>query len=635
MLDAMRRGAVNWFAKGLLVLLVVAFAVWGVGDVVRNAGRGTLATIGSTTISSDEFRQAYQEEMASYARRIGRRLTPEQAKMLGVEQRALSRLIGAAAIEAHARDIGLSISDKGVADLIRQEPAFQGPDGKFNQRNFEGYLRQIGMSEQRFVFERRKEEIRDQITDSLLGSVTVPTPLIELLHAYREETRVIEMITPDYAKLVKLPEPDEAKLKAHYEQNKSQFMTPELRKINLLNLSRDIIKARITVADADVQAFYDADKGKYNVPERRKVQQIPFPDKAAADKAYAELSKAKDFKEAATKLGFKESDYELGLLAKRDMIDSKVADAAFALKANELSKPVEGQFSIVLVRVTEITPGKQKPLAEVKAEIVDALKNERAAEEIRTLHDKVEDAKGAGKLLKEIGSELNIPFVENIETDRAAKTADGKTAIEGAEGQRIAQAAFAASQGIETDAVELSDGGYAWFDLTAITPSKQKPFEDVQADVMTRVKDEERRREIANLAAKFAERLNAGESMDAIAKEAGAKIEKSTPFNRATSPHGVPQAAVQQAFATAKGRATSALNTEGNARVVLKVIEVTPAPAATPEQVERLKADLSRQMQSDALAQYVSGLQTKLGLKINEAAVRKALGEAGGEAQPE
>ena len=444
------------------------------------------------------------------------------------------------------------------------------------------------------------------------------------------------MITPDYAKLVKLAEPDDAKLKAHYEQNKAQFMTPELRKINLLSLSREVIKSRITVSDADVQAYYDADKGKFNVPERRKIQQIPFPDKAAAEKAYAELSKAKDFKEAATKLGFKESDYELGVFAKRDMIDTKIADAAFALKANELSKLVEGQFSIVLVRVSEITPGKQRPLAEVKAEIVDALKTERSSEEIRALHDKIEDAKGAGKLLKEIGAELNVPYVEGVETDRAGKTLDGKPAIEGAEAQRIAQAAFAASQGIETEAVELSDGGYAWFDLTAVTPAKQKPFDEVKADVVTRVKDEERRREITAIAAKFVERLNAGESMDVIAKEAGAKIEKSTPFNRATSPQGVPQGAVQQAFATPKGRATSALTTDGNARVVLKVVDVTPAPPPTPEQTERLKGDLVRQMQSDALAQYVSGLQVKLGLKINEAAVRQALGEAGGEqSQPE
>ena len=101
MLDAMRRGAVNWLAKVLLGLLIVAFALWGVADVFRNYGRGTLARIGNTEISVDEYRQAYQEEMASISRRLGgRRLTAEQAKMLGVEQRTLSRLIGTAAIDS-------------------------------------------------------------------------------------------------------------------------------------------------------------------------------------------------------------------------------------------------------------------------------------------------------------------------------------------------------------------------------------------------------------------------------------------------------------------------------------------------------------------------------------------------------
>ena len=105
MLDSLRRGAVNWFAKGLLGLLVIAFAVWGIGDVIRNVGRGTLATIGGPQITVDEYRQAYQDEMASLTRRFGRRLTTEQAKLLGVEQRALARLISAAAIDHHARDL--------------------------------------------------------------------------------------------------------------------------------------------------------------------------------------------------------------------------------------------------------------------------------------------------------------------------------------------------------------------------------------------------------------------------------------------------------------------------------------------------------------------------------------------------
>ena len=72
MLDAMRRGAVNWLAKILLGLLIVAFALWGVADVFRNYGRGTLARLGNTEISVDEYRQAYQEEMASITPPPGR-----------------------------------------------------------------------------------------------------------------------------------------------------------------------------------------------------------------------------------------------------------------------------------------------------------------------------------------------------------------------------------------------------------------------------------------------------------------------------------------------------------------------------------------------------------------------------------
>jgi len=90
MLDAMRRGALNWLSKILLALLVVAFAVWGVADVFRGYGRGTLARIGNTEISVDEYRQAYQDELGSIQRRMGgRRLTSEQAKLLGIEQRTL------------------------------------------------------------------------------------------------------------------------------------------------------------------------------------------------------------------------------------------------------------------------------------------------------------------------------------------------------------------------------------------------------------------------------------------------------------------------------------------------------------------------------------------------------------------
>jgi peptidyl-prolyl cis-trans isomerase D len=202
--------------------------------------------------------------------------------------------MGAAAIDNHTRELHLSLSEQGIADIIRDDPAFHGPNGQFSRTAFQAYLRQNGYSEGRYLYDRRKEEVRDQLTDTLLGGLAPPQLVLDLLHRYREETRVIAHFTPDYDKLVKVAEPDETKLREHFEQNKRQYVTPELRKINVLLLTRDAVKARTAVADDEVKAAYEAEKEKYNVPEKRRVLQLPFKDKAAAEKAYADLAKAKN-----------------------------------------------------------------------------------------------------------------------------------------------------------------------------------------------------------------------------------------------------------------------------------------------------------------------------------------------------
>jgi peptidyl-prolyl cis-trans isomerase D len=626
MLDQLRRGAVGWLAKILLGLLIVAFALWGIGDVFRGYGRGTVARVGGIEISTDEYRLAYQNELDAISRRFGRRLSAEQAKLLGVEQRALSRLMAAAAIDGHARELHLALSEQGIADIIRDDPTFRGPDGQFSRTALQSYLRQNGYSEGRYLHERRKEEVRDQLTDTLVAGVEPPQALLDSLHRFRGETRVIAYFTPDYDKLIKPAQPDEAKLREHYEQNKRQYVTPELRKINVLLLTRDAAKARTTVTEEEAKAAYEAEKEKFDIPEKRRIQQLSFPDKAAAEKAYAELSKAKSFKDAVTKLGIKESDIDLGLVSRSGLIDPKIAEAAFALQKDTLSKPVEGQFATVLLRVGEIVPGKKRTFEDVKAEIRERLADERAGQEIQALHEKVENERSAGKPLKEIGEQLSLAYREIADIDRSGKGADGKPLGDLPEAAKVGQAAFAGAQGLEAEATELDDGGYVWVDIVGVTPEKQKPFEAVEAEVKTAYLEAERTREIAALAAKYVERLRGGETLEALAKELGAKVEKTNPVTRNTSPQGLTQNAVQQAFALAKGGATAALAADGKARTILSVADIIPAPPATAEETARLKTELARQMQTDILAQYIGALEKRFGASINEPTLRQIVG---------
>lgn len=624
----MRRGVSNIFTKFLLALLIVAFAIWGIGDVVRRSGQGAVATVGKTQIRSEEFRQAYEDEMQSVARRLGRKLTPEQAKILGIEQRALARLIGFASLDLHANALGLAVSDNIVANIVRGDPAFE-VGGQFSPQRFRQLLSQYGYaSEAQYIQARRRDILREQLTETLGAGLVPQATLLDAMLRYRDETRVVEFVAPDYQKLIKKAEPTDSQLREFYEQNLRQYIALEQRKANVLLLSRAEALSRTPITDEEVKAAYEATKATFNVPEKRKIAQFTFPDKAAADKAYAELSKAKNFDEAAEKLGFPAADVDLGLLTRAEMIDPKIAEVAFSLKKNELSQPVQGQFSVALVRVTDIQGGKQRTFDEVKPEIRERLAGERVGQRVAELHDKADAERAKGKPLKDIAEQLKLPFIEIAGITRLGKTNDGKTVIDHADAGRIAEALFEATPGVETETLELTDSGYAWYELVSVTPERQKTFEEVKEEVRNNYLEAEKRKAIIALAAKQVARLEAGEKLEAIVKDlGGAKIERTAAIKRTDAPPaGLPAAGVQQAFAMPKGGAAQVPTQDGAAQVIIRVADIIAAPPATPERTEALKAELAKQVRVDLLEQYVSGLRTRYGYTVNEKLLKQALG---------
>jgi peptidyl-prolyl cis-trans isomerase D len=631
MLDAMRRGVTNILVKILLGLLIVAFALWGVPEfVARNPWQSNaVATVGKKEISIDDFKRAYQEEMETITRRLGRTPTPDEANLLGVVQRTLLRLTGVAALDLHAKNLGVTATNEIVAQFIRGDnPSVIGPDGRTDMSKYAQVIRQAGYtSVQAYEDARRRDLERQQLVETL-GAWTMPQQfLVDALYRYRNEARVIEHVTPVFSKLT-IPEPSEDRLKEYFEQNKGQYVALEERKANLLLVPRDAALSRVKITDEEVKAAYDAAKTSYDVPEKRRVAQMTFPDKAAAEKAYAELSKAKDFNEAAAKAGFPATDIDLGLLTRAEMIDPKIADAAFSLKKGELSRPVEGQFSVVLLRVSEIEGGKQRSFDEVKAEIRDNIAAERVGQQLQSLHEKIEEGRAKGTPLKEIAEALNLPFQEIAAINRTGKTDDGKAVIAHADAGRIAEAFFAATPGVETDIIELSDGGYAWFDLLGVTPQRPREFDEVKAQVRTSLLDEERRKEIASQVAKEIDGLKPDEGLERIAKTLGGKIERTKPIKRLAEapPAGLTAPLLQQAFTMAKGGVASMPTADGKSRTIFRVADVIAAPSPTEEEGAALKTDLTRQMRIDLIDQYVGGLRTHYGYTVDQKKLVEALG---------
>lgn len=625
MLDALRRSTAGWLAKGLLFLLMISFAVWGIADVFRGYGQGTLATVGKTEISEDAFRQAYQAQLDEIRRRFGGRITAEQARQFGLDQQVLARLIGAAAIDAHADELDLGLSEAAVVEEVRRDPVFRGSDGQFNRFAFDSLLQQVGYTERSYLAVRRRDEVREQLTSALATATVVPSTLLEMLHKFREETRTVSHFTIDAATSVVVGEPDASQLQNTYETNKNRFIVPETRSIVALVLTPEELTKNIDISESDIAAAYEADKEQYVIAERRRVQQIAFPDRASAQAAAEAIRNGQAFMDAAAAAGAKESDVELGLLARRDLIDPAVADAAFSLERDQVSGVIEGRFATVLVRVTEIEEGRQKPLEEVRAEIRDRIAHERAVNEAQQLHDKVEDLRGAGKSLKEIAAELKIALIEAPAVTRNGHTPEGKPAFADRIAARLGEAAFAGQVGMDNDAIELPDG-YAWVEVLAVTPERQRTFEEVKSEVGKLWSEIERRRLLSELGAKLAERASAGESLETLAAEVSGRVETSGPFKRYGGQPGLPETAVSQAFVTAKGRAVSVETQDRSSHLVLLVTDMTIPPPPTEAELSRLRNDIAQQMRNDMLAEYIGALEARYGVQINQQAVRRVTG---------
>ncbi len=625
MLEALRKSITGIMAKALIALLVLSFAVWGIADVITGVSRTSIASVGDKEIGVFEFRRQYQDQVDAVSAQFGRRLTPQQARAFGVEGQVLSTMIGSRAVDTHAEGLKLSITEKAVENDVRSDPLFQ-EGGNFSPDRLATLLSRVDMTESQFFAARRSDLVRDQLTSSLLENVMPPQALVDIFRTFQEEKRRVRYFIIDPKTAVKLEAPKEEDLRKAYEAAKSQYMSDEYRQVEIMMLTADDAKKRLTITEDQLKERYERDKLSYSVPELRRVLQISFADKATADKARAEMAGGKDFLEVAKASGATESDVDLGQVSKDKLIDPKIAETAFSLEKDKISEAVEGRFATVLLKVTDIKPGNVPTFEEIKDKVRDSIASRLAPGEIRVLHDQVDDNRLAGKALKDIAQLLNLTLKEIPAIARDGNAPDGKPALTSPDQAKILNNAFESDVGVENEVVELADGGYAWVRVLKVEKPKQKPFEDVKSDVEKDWRDKQTRAELAKLAQEYVKKIKDGTAFEEVAKAGGGEVKTTPEFKRVDSLPDLSAGAVTRAFTLDKGVPASAATVDGTSRVVFEVAEIIPPGEAKAEDKTKLTDEISRQMRTDVVAQYVAALRNRQGVQVNQALIDQTVG---------
>jgi len=625
MLQSIRSKATSWVIKILFGILIVSFAIWGIGDILRGPGEeATVAQVGDIAISARELRAEFRTQIDRLRPVFGGNLDVEKAKQLGLLDRTLETLIERAVLQEELKHLGITVPEDTLRRQIASIPAFRNQAGLFDPQRFAAALRQSNMTEAGFVATLKQDMARAQFMGSIGLGVESPSALTDLLFRYREEKRVADYVLVEAAQMPAPPAPDEAEARAYLEKHKERFSTPEYRAVDLVRVDAAAVMAGFKPDEARLKEVYEQRLNEFKKPERRAVLQMALKDEETAKRAKEELAKGKDFLAVAKEIaGQDEGTTRLGDLAQADL-PPDIAGPVFALAQGAASDPVKTAFGWNLFAVEKIEPAHTQTLEQARAKLTADLARDAAAGTITKIANKFEDERAGGASVAEAAERTGLKPVRIAAVARDGNGPDGKPAeglpAPGAGLAEIVKTIFEAPVNADAPSLELPDGGAVFVRVTAVTPPAVKPFDQVKDALVQALAAEARLKEAEKAAQAIVDKVKSGRLLPSAAE--GRKVETTKPFtrdDRGAFGRNAPSLA-QNVFKLKPGEPTMALAPGGYLVAVLKQVDAVD-PAADKAAAERVRGELRQAIANDLYAQLGQALRQRIGVEVKQSVV--------------
>lgn len=620
MLQLIRSKVTSVFVKILFVMLIVSFAIWGIGDVFFGSPAGKVAiSVGKET----RFTTAEVADQFETARRsLGIPLTVQQALQLGMLDQVVRNMETEGLMQEAVHSLDLSVGTAHVADYVRSQ--FVDQTGQFDRARYQTFLANKGWSEEEFIRRLRQDFARRQLVDALTAADTAPDAVVDRLFAYRQERRVAQVVAIPAAAIPEPDAPDDAALAAYYDANKTRYEDPEYRAVAWAEVSPASVAKTLDIPEADIRASYDERVAQFSKPERREVQQILFDTEDAAKAAAARIAGGEDFAAVAKDTtGVDEAALDLGTLT-RDGLPDGTADAVFALTQDTVSAPVKSGFGWHLFRVRSIQPGTTVGFDEVKGQIRDELAHDRALDIVYQSANKLEDALAGGATLEEAAKSLELPVrsVDGLAQSGALKSGDKAKDLPGG---RFLELAFSTPQGQQSALGEGSDGLFFVLRVDGITAPRVPPLDEVKARVLSDWKTERRLQIAEDRADALAEKVRGGGNLSELAAAENMPTAELPAFTRSgqNAPKGYPSALPATLFGI-KDVGGVAVTADDTQAIVVGLLRIEPADGTAQAEVRKAVANQVRLgAESDIIELLLADLRTRFGVEINTAGVER------------
>ena len=618
------KGVVAWF---IIILLILAFALWGLPNITQLTTPSAVS-VGEARFSSqyvqNEFNRAFQQRR----QQSGDSFSREEALASGFTDQVVNSIATTSALAQFTERMGLAMPREIVADFLQQNENFQNPaTGQLDRFALESLLQRNNMTVEEFERRVAEDLMRNQLIGALGGAGPAPAQLSEALLVRMSERRRIAYLTVTDDMAGDAAEPGPEDLQAYYEQNlQASFTAPEYRAFDILVLNRETFSEDIAADEAEVRRIYDLNRERlYEQPERRTIYQITFDTDTEAQAAVAALRQGTPFETIAINDGTTLEAVTFADAQARDILDPSVSEAAFAegLGEGDILDPVQSLFGWTAVQIAGVTPPEVQSFEDVRAEIeADLVENDLRREMLNAI-DAIEEERDMGANLAAAADAAGFEIESVGPVDRfsfAPGGGDGAAAIVDAiPGEALAEA-FRLEEGEESEAIELSDNqGYVFVALQEITEPAPYAFEGVRDAVERGWRNQERAQRISATVRAVREAVEGGQTLE----EAAAPFDRAPieiVIDRRFQNEVVSQAFNEQVFFADPGSLVSGPTALGEAQVVAQVRAVTYTRNTIAPNEENLQRQyLGFQLDQELLEAFVTEVRDDFGVQINRA----------------
>ncbi len=534
MLQSIRDRATGPIAWGIVGLITIPFAFWGIDSYVSGPTNPEVAEVGGVEISQGQLQRAYDQQYQRLQQMMGENFDPDSINNAQLRRGVLESLVREELLTQHVRNAGYRVSDVTVANNLRQQSAFL-EDGSFSSERYRTVLARSGYTPAAYEARLRNALAVDQLQQGMTNSAFVTDAEIDAAARLEKQKRRIQYLVFDTERLAKSADVTKDDIQKYYDAQPARFSTAERVRLDYL----EIDKAKLPVAknpdDAVLAAMYEAEKqSRFTTPEQRKARHILI----LAEEGDEEASKAKindlrnkiksgsDFESLAKShsddTGSKDSGGDLGWVGRGVMVPEFEA-ALFSLPEGQLSEPVKTPFGWHLIRVEEIRERQMQPLEsdEVQKVLLDIYKEKELAERFQQLTKRLDDlAFDDPDTLETAEDELNIKLKTTDWLERESTEGLGQH-------QQVLDAAFSPTvlnDRENSSLLKLSEDRYLVLRISDYEPARQRPLKEVRDDIESQLRMERGLAKAQELAADAVKAMEAGESVGSVATSMGVSV---------------------------------------------------------------------------------------------------------------